>query len=77
MRPDIKESLTERAQIHGDSVGLSEIVMNSFSLQFNETLQLSATDMAFAVSSLLEDPTSAHREEEQDNENMDPNAASA
>lgn len=59
MRPDIKEALTERAQIHGDSVGLSEIVMNSFSLQFNETMQLSATDMAFAISSLLEDPTSA------------------
>lgn len=75
MRQSIKDKLTEKAQLlSDDSTNLAEIVMNSFSLQFDETMQLSAGDMAYAVSSLLEDPVvDSMNAPEKDSENWDPN----
>lgn len=59
-----------------DKFGLNEIIMNSYSRQFNSKTQLSATDCAYAITSLLEYPqTQATPEKKQNNgENQNPNA---
>lgn len=59
MKPDIKKQLKNKILEINDDFGLSEIVMNSFVRQFDPQTQVSATDMAYAISSLLEYPAVA------------------
>lgn len=59
MNPDIRNNIYENIRKVSDKFGLNEIVMNSYSRQFNSKLQLSATDCAYAVTSLLEHPSSS------------------
>ena len=63
MDPTIKANLKGNIQSVCGEFGMTEILMNSFSLQFDERIQLSATDMAYAVTSLLESPASNDKED--------------
>ena len=76
MEPDIKNRLkTNIAEVCAE-FNMGEILMNSFSLQYDGRIQLSATDMAYAVTSLLESP-SAGNIGEGNSENTDPNISTA
>ena len=55
--------------------GLNEIMMTAYSRQFDAKTQLSATDMAYAITALLETPLANLGEgHATDAENMNPNA---
>lgn len=58
MNPAIKKRFKERIIDVASEFGLNEILMTSYSRQFDARTQLSATDMAYAVSALLETPVS-------------------
>jgi CDC45-like protein len=62
MKPDIKRELKNKIMEINDDFGLSEIVMHSFVRQFDPQTQISATDMAYAISSLLEHPAVAEKD---------------
>lgn len=72
MNPVIKKRFKERIIDVASEFGLNEIMMTSYTRQFDVRTQLSATDMAYAVSALLETP-SASGSDENDAENMNPN----
>ena len=56
MNPEVKNKLKFNIIEKSPAFGLNEIVMNSYSRQFNSSMQLSATDCAYAITSLLEHP---------------------
>lgn len=56
MNPNIKKRFKEKIFSVAGEFGLNEIMMTSYSRQFDAKTQLSATDMAYAVSALLETP---------------------
>lgn len=58
MNPELKRRFKERIIDVAAEFGLNEILMTSYSRQFDARTQLSATDMAYAVSALLETPAS-------------------
>ena len=62
MKPDIKRELKNKILEINDDFGLSEIIMRSFVRQFDPQTQISATDMAYAISSLLEYPAIAEKD---------------
>lgn len=62
MKPDIKRDLKNKILEINDDFGLSEIIMKSFIRQFDPQTQISATDMAYAISSLLEFPAIAEKD---------------
>lgn len=72
MNPEIKNRVKVNISAISESFGMRDILMNSFSLQLDSQLQLSATDMAYAVTALLENPIDDNKEEG-DNENSNPN----
>ena len=72
MNPDIKRRFKERILEVASDYGLNEIMMTSYSRQFDARTQLSATDMAFAVCALLETPYSEEASSK-DSENVNPN----
>jgi hypothetical protein len=51
-----------------EEFGLDEIIMHSYIRQFDPKTQVSASDMAYAISSLLEHPIAT-----KDTENQNPN----
>lgn len=72
MNPVIKKRFKERIIDVASEFGLNEIMMTSYTRQFDARTQLSATDMAYAVSALLETPSSSGPDD-QDGENNNPN----
>ena len=79
MSPIVKRRFRDNVIEVANEFGLSEIVMTSYSRQFDAKTQLSATDMAYAVSALLETPmqNSEGGSKVGDSENIDPNQAAA
>ena len=57
MKPEIKRDLRAKIQEIAEEFGLNEIVMHSFVRQFDPQTQISATDMAYALASILENPS--------------------
>lgn len=58
MDPEIKNSLSAKIKAKTDAFGLNDIFIESYHRQFSPNQQLSATDCAFAITSLLEKPFS-------------------
>lgn len=56
MNPEVKNKMKENIIGVMDKFGLNDIIMNSYSRQFNSQVQLSATDCTYAITSLLEAP---------------------
>ena len=73
MNPNIKRRFKERIFEVAGEFGLNDISMTSYSRQFDSKTQLSATDMAYAVSALLETPLSGSALGSGDSENVNPN----
>ena len=73
MNPNIKRRFKERIFEVASEFGLNDISMTSYSRQFDSKTQLSATDMAYAVSALLETPLSGSAAITADSENVNPN----
>ena len=71
MNPTIKRKFKEKIINVASDFGLNDIMMTSFSRQFDSKTQLSATDMAYAISALLETPMQA--QDASDGENVNPN----
>ncbi len=63
MKPEIKRELKNKILEIAEDFGLNEIVMHSFVRQFDSQTQVSATDMAYAISSLLEFPAVVDKEQ--------------
>ena len=57
MNPKIKEELKRKILEKSSEFGLEKVIMRSFVRQVSETSQVSATDMAYALSTLLEYPS--------------------
>jgi len=57
MKPEIKRDLRAKILEIAEDFGLNEIVMHSFVRQFDPQTQISATDMAYALASILENPS--------------------
>ena len=70
MNPLIKRKFKEKIIQVAADFGLNDIMMTSFSRQFDPKTQLSASDMAYAISALLETPTNGA---DGDSENVNPN----
>jgi len=70
MNPAIKRKFKEKIIDVASDFGLNDIMMTSFSRQVDAKTQLTATDMAYAISALLETPTNA---QSADSENLNPN----
>ncbi len=75
MNPNIKKRFKEKMLQVASDFGLNEIMMTSYSRQFDNKTQLSATDMASAISALLETPISGATDN--DGENVNPNRGAA
>ena len=73
MDPDIRKSLKAKIEAKTDVFGLNDIFMESYSRQFSPNQQLSATDCAFAITSLLERPFTQSNTQQEDEENKNPN----
>lgn len=73
MNPEVKNKVRENIMSVADQFGLNEIIMNSYSRQFNGQTQLSATDCAYAITSLLENPQTQSEMEKGDAENSNTN----
>lgn len=58
MNPQIKRKFKQKVREVADSFNLGDIMMASYSRQFDAKTQLSATDMAYSISALLETPKS-------------------
>jgi hypothetical protein len=56
MEPKLKSELKDRILEKCESFGLNEILINTYLRQFDEKTQISAIDMSYAVSGLLEHP---------------------
>lgn len=73
MNPEVKNKVRENIMSVADQFGLNEIIMNSYSRQFDGQTQLSATDCAYAITSLLENPQTQSEMEKGDAENSNTN----
>lgn len=73
MNPNIKRRFKERIFEVVQEFNLNDISMTSYSRQFDAKTQLSATDMAYAISALLETPLSGQAVGPTDSENQNPN----
>ena len=74
MQPDIKNKIKEHISSVCGTFDLSDILTNSFSYQYDHKLQISATDMAYAITSLLENPSGdSDGKGDNNTENVDPN----
>lgn len=60
MNPKIKEELKRKILTKSSEFGLEKVLMRSFVRQVTETVQVSATDMAYALSTLLEYPSNVN-----------------
>ena len=56
MNPDIKRKFKEKVIKVASEFGLNDIMQISYSRQFDAKTQLTATDMAYTISALLETP---------------------
>lgn len=56
MDPELRQTLKRRILDKSHVFGIERILISSFVSQINDSLQMSALDMAYAVSSLLEAP---------------------
>lgn len=65
MDPNIKKDLKRRIMEVSEEFGLDEIIMHSYIRQFDQKTQVSSSDMAFAITSLLEHPAAAKKDENQ------------
>lgn len=56
--PSIRNSLKEKVETVGRNpmFGLNDILLNTFVLQVDQKTQMTATDMAYSISALLESP---------------------
>lgn len=70
MDPEIKKDLKNRIMNISEEYGLDEIIMHSYIRQFDPNTQVSSSDMAYAITSLLEHPVASKKE----SENQNPNA---
>jgi len=73
MNPEIKRKFKNRVRDVADDFGLSDIMMTSYSRQFDSRTQLTATDMAYTISALLETPMNDQTGNPGDSENINPN----
>ena len=73
MNPRVKTKFRDELLKVASDFGLNDIMMTSFSRQFDAKTQLSATDMAYATSALLETPLSREPTAAGDQENANPN----
>jgi hypothetical protein len=71
MDPEIKKELKTRIMNISEEFGLDEIIMHSYIRQFDANTQVSSSDMAYAITSLLEHPVATKT----DIENKNPNSA--
>lgn len=62
MSPDIKRELKTRIMNVAEEFGLDEIIMHSYVRQFDPITQVSSSDMAYAITSLLEHPAVTKKE---------------
>lgn len=62
MDPELKRGLKHKIMEVAEEFGLDEIIMHSYIRQFDSTTQVSASDMAYAITSLLEHPVAAKKE---------------
>lgn len=67
MKPEIKRELKNKISEIADDFGLDDIMMHSYIRQCDPLTQVSATDMAFAISSLLEHPAAANKDQTSNN----------
>lgn len=58
MAPSVRATLNENMHQATERFGLSNLMIQSFILQADQKLQVSAQDMAYSVSALLESPKS-------------------
>ncbi len=72
MNPQIKRKFKKKVIDVAPGFNLSDIMMASYSRQFDAKTQLSATDMAYSISALLETPKS-ETTNAKDSENLNPN----
>ena len=63
MNPEIRNKIRHNIMEISDKFGLNDITMASYSRQFNSQMQLSATDCAYAATSLLESPNTQSSKE--------------
>jgi len=74
LNPEIKRTLKERIMKESEKLDLDGIIMNSYVRQFDEKTQVTATDMAYSISSLLEHPNSTREmNNNEGQENFNPN----
>ena len=57
MNADIRRDLKSKILEKNEEMGLKDILTSTFVRQITENLQISAADMAYVISSLLEAPT--------------------
>jgi hypothetical protein len=69
MEPQIKRDLKKNIMEISEDFGLDEIIMNGYVRQFDSQTQVTATDMAYAIASLLDHPAATVKEQETDNPN--------
>ena len=62
MNPNIKRRFKDKISDVAGEFNLNDISMVSYSRQFDSKTQLSATDMAYAISALLETPLGGQSE---------------
>lgn len=65
MKKDLKKKIMEISE----DFGLDEIIINGYVRQFDSQSQISATDMAYAIASLLDHPAATLKEQENNNPN--------
>ena len=75
MNVDIRKNLKQKILAKSPEFDLGKIIRSSYVRQVSESLQVSATDMAHAISSLLESPFNMNHYQEQSELQMkaDPN----
>ena len=73
MDSDIKESLKGKITDLCERFNLDDIIMHSYVRQFDSKTQISASDIAYSISSLLEHPNITGQAKEVDPDNVDPN----
>ena len=79
MNPEVRNKIRSNILDVSDKFDMPDIIMNSYTRQFNAQMQLSATDVAYAVTSLLESPQTQDQNEKKQNskvdgENQNPNS---
>jgi len=69
MDPELKRELKSRIMKIAEEFGLDEIIMHSYIRQFDPYTQVSSSDMAYAITSLLEHPVANKGDKENINQN--------